>query len=473
MKTLTLEQKQKEIERWEAEKAKPKGPGYMAYFLLIVSVIYLADEVVSQVGGQMQSVIASQLFAPVFGDEFAVARMSAFNVLTLGAAGVAFLYKPLSDRYGRRPFLIINTLGMGLGTILISLATNIPVYLIGASITCFFTPHDMQAVYIQECAPPQHRAKLYSVIKSFATLAVFLIPVLRSIFIPTSDFTNWRYVYVIPGAIAVLAAVFAFVFIRESDAFIENRLRQLKMTEEEIAESKAKKQAADARGGLIKALVYGLRNKQLRWIMIASGFMLFGGVVGTYYEAIMTSGYAQQFLAQGMELEVAKAEANKYVTQALMTFSVGSALFQLFPGFLADSIGRKKTAIIMTLGMLAAFLIFYFGSQNGVNPYIVGFCCGAMLGANYYTGDLMSLMLSESTPTNLRVSMMSVQPIISGQIYTLSMILTTILPNIFGDDAIGMVTLCTFVPGMAIGLILMMWKVKETKGTNMETVGLE
>lgn len=133
----------------------------MAYFILIISVIYLADEIVTQIGGQMQSVIASQIFAPVVGDEFAVARMGAFGMVTMAASGLAFLYKPLSDRYGRRIFLIINTLGMGIGTALVSLATNIPVYLIGAAITAFFTPHDMQAVYIQECAPAEHRAKMY------------------------------------------------------------------------------------------------------------------------------------------------------------------------------------------------------------------------------------------------------------------------------------------------------------------------
>ena len=50
----------------------------MAYFVLIITIIYIADEVTSQIGTQMQSVIASQLFAPVFGAEYAVARMSTF-----------------------------------------------------------------------------------------------------------------------------------------------------------------------------------------------------------------------------------------------------------------------------------------------------------------------------------------------------------------------------------------------------------
>lgn len=473
MKTLTPEQKQKEIARWEKEKAKPKGRGYMAYFILIITIIYLADEVVTQIGGQMQSVIASQIFAPIVGSEFAVARMSAFGMVTMAVSGLAFLYKPLSDRYGRRIFLIINTLGMGVGTILVSLATDIPVYLLGASVAAFFTPHDMQAVYIQECAPAKHRAKMYSVVKSIATLGIFLIPMLRKAFIPGSDLSNWRYVYLIPGLMTVLAAVLAFFCIRESDAFIETRLHQLRMTEEEIAQAKEKKQASNARGGLIQALVHSMRNKQLRWLIIAQGFIMFGMVVTTYYESIMTNGYAQQFLAQGMTLEAARAEANVFVTQALMTFSVGSALFQLFPGFLADSLGRKKTAVIMTCSLLVSFLIFYFGSGNSMNPYVVGFFAGATVGAYWYTNDLMGLMLSESTPTNLRASVMSVQPIISGNIYALSLVLTMLLPNILGDNAIGMVTLCTFVPGMAIGLLLMAWKVRETKGVEMGKVGIE
>lgn len=407
------------------------------------------------------------------GDEYAVARMSAFSMISMSASGLAFFYKPLSDRFGRRIFLIINTLGMGIGTVVISLATNIPVYLLGAAIAAFFIPHDMQAVYIQECAPTKHRAKLYSVVKSVATLGIFLIPLLRRIFIPGNDLTNWRYVYLVPGVMTILAAVFAFFCVRESDAFIETRLRQLRMTEEEIAAAKANKQNVQARGGLIQALVHSMRNKQIRWIMIANGFIMFGMVVTSYYEAIMTNGYAQQFLAQGMDLVAARAEANTYVTRALMLFSVGSALFQLFPGFLADALGRKKTAVIMTGCLLVSFLIFYFGSNHALNPYVVGFFAGAMVGAYWYTGDLMGLMLSESTPTNLRASVMSVQPFVSGTIYSLSAVLTMVLPNVLGDNAIGMVTLCTFVPGMTIGLILMAWKVRETKGVDMGKVGME
>ena len=196
-------------------------------------------------------------------------------------------------------------------------------------------------------------------------------------------------------------------------------------------------------------------------------------IVTMYYETTMTQGYAKQFLAQGMDMETAKASATALVTQALMLFSVGSALFQFFPGFLADSLGRKKTAIIMSASVVTTFLLYFIGANNNWNPYIVGFFCGACIGSYWYTGDLMGLMISESTPTNLRASMLAVQPMVSGSIFSVAMVAVMVLTNILGDAYIGVCTVATIVPGMLIGLIMMMFKVKETNGVDMGAVTAE
>jgi Na+-transporting NADH:ubiquinone oxidoreductase subunit NqrE len=134
MKLTPEERKQREIAKWEKEQKKSKLPGYLVYFLLVICVVYVCDEVVSQIGTQMQSVVASQLFAPIVGEEFAVARMSALGLVLLLPSALAVVYKPLCDRFGRRPFLIVNTLGMGLGVIFVGIATNIPVYVLGAAL---------------------------------------------------------------------------------------------------------------------------------------------------------------------------------------------------------------------------------------------------------------------------------------------------------------------------------------------------
>ena len=470
MKLTPEEKKQKEILKWEKEKAKSKAPGYMVYFLFIICMVYICDEVASQIGTQMQSVIASQLFAPIVGEEFAVARMSALSTVTIFVMLLSFVYKPLSDRYGRRIFLIINTLGMGVGTLLISLATNIPVYVVGLAFTAFFTPHDMQAIYIQESAPPKHRAKIYSACKAVATLGLFMVPALRSVFIPGTDLSNWRYVYLVPGLFTVAAAIAAFFLIKESDAFVDNRLRQLRMTPEEIAAAREKKDDSQAQGGLVKSLKLAFRNKQIRWLMIAHGFIMWGMIVSMYYESTINYGYARQFLAQGMSLEDAKNAATAFVTKALMLFSIGSALFQFFPGFLADKLGRKKTAIIMCSSVVVTFLAYYLGANNNVNPYVVGFFCGACIGSYWSAGDLMLLMIAESTPTNLRVSTLAVQPAISGGFFLVALVAIMVLANVLGDAYIGICTLITIIPGMLIGLVMLMLKVRETNGVDMGAV---
>ena len=238
----------------------------------------------------------------------------------------------------------------------------------------------------------------------------------------------------------------------------------------EIAAAKAKKDVSQAQGGLVKSLKLALRNKQIRWLMIAHGFIMWGMIVSMYYETTLNYGYAQQFLSQGMALEDAKNAATAYVTKALMLFSIGSALFQFFPGFIADKLGRKKAAIIMCSSVVVTFLAYYLGANHHVNPYIVGFFCGACIGSYWSAGDLMLLMIAESTPTNLRVSTLAVQPAISGVFFAVALVTIMVLANVLGDAYIGICTLITIIPGMLIGLVLLMLKVRETNGIDMGAV---
>ena len=469
-KEMTEEQRQREIERWTKERDKPRGAHYLFYFVALITLIYIADEVTSQIGGQMQSVIASQIFAPVVGEEFAVARMSAMGTVTMAISALAFLYKPLADRFGRKIFLIINTVGMALGLFVIAISHSIPMYLVGSCIITFFIPHDMQAVYIQESVPAEHRAKMYSVIKGIATLGIFIIPLLRMIFIPGNDYSNWRMVYLVPAILIMIVVIIGVFFVRESDAFIENRLHVLQMTEEEKDAARNNNQDVDSQGGLIKALKFAFKHKQMRWILIGTGFIMFGMVITMYYETILTYGYAQQFVAGGMAIEAAKKEANAFVTQALLLFSIGSAIMQFFPGFIADKWGRKTATMAMVIILIVCAILFNVGAMKAWNPYLVGFLCGAASGSYIAAIDIAGLMCSESAPTNLRSSIMAVQPVVTGTIYVFAMALAIVLPNILGDAAIGVTCLCIALPGLVVGLVILFTKTKETMGVDMGAI---
>ena len=465
---------EKEILRLERERAKPKGRAYLFYLLLTCAVVYIADEVASQIGTQMQSVLAQAIFAPVFGADMAVARMSAFGVLSQIGTLAAILYKPLSDRYGRKPFLVINTLGMGLGLFFTSIATNIPVYLLGATVIALFIPHDMQVVYIFESTPARHRAKAFSGIKAIATLGIMLVPLLRRVFMG-ADLAGWRLVYAVPALIAAGAAVFALLFARETDAFISKRLEYLHTGEAEREKAKQEKNVEQAQGGVLSALKFCMRNKQLRWLLIGGGFVMWGLLMTMYYETTMTYGYAARFLEKGMELGAAQAGAAPFVTQALFWFPIGSALFQLMQGFLSDKWGRKPIVIVMSACAIASFGLFYLGGRLNWAPWTVGLLCGAAIGSYWASTDIAGgIMCSESTPTNLRSSVLAVQPILSIVFSVAALGAGLLLINVFGDAYAGIISLSISAPGMLIGLLIISWKVRETKNVNLEAVtGIE
>jgi len=468
------EKEAREILRLERAQARPGGRGYLLYLLLIVSVVYIADEVATQIGTQMQSVLAQAIFAPVYGPENAVARMSAWNALTYLGMGVAFLYKPLADHYGRKPFLVINTLGMGLGLLFMSLASNIPVYLLGALTTSLFTPHDMQVVYLMECAPAKHRAKLFFIIKAVATLGMMLIPLLRSIFMG-AGIENWRFVILVPALIAFGAALFALIFIKETDIFVARRLEYLRRSEEEREQERQQKlrekNIEQAQGGFIPAMLFCLRSRQLRWLILSTGLLTSGMLMTMYYETTMAHGFALRLLEQGAALEQAKSAAAPFVTQALYLFPLGSAALQLVQGFMADKWGRKLTVAIMSVCSVAAFSLFFFGARLSWAPWLVGLLCGGAVGSYWAAGDISgSVMAAESTPTNLRSSVLTVRMLLSGVFTGAWMGGGILLVNTFGDASAGVVSIAFAVPGTIAGIVLLMLKARETKDTALETI---
>ena len=54
--------REKEIARWEKEKAKPKKNFYFIYLIFVIALIYATDEIASQIGTLMKTEIANDLF---------------------------------------------------------------------------------------------------------------------------------------------------------------------------------------------------------------------------------------------------------------------------------------------------------------------------------------------------------------------------------------------------------------------------
>lgn len=461
----------KEILKWEKEKAKPKKSYYFAYLVFIITLIYATDEIASQIGTLMKTEIANDLLAS-FGSRSGT-FLDLLSILIVPFQAIGLLYRPLADRWGRKKFLVINTFGMSLAMLVIFLSNNLILYFFGACMVQFFIPHDMHVVYIMESSPTNHRGKVYSSIKFIANMSVMLVPVLRRMLMHTAS--EWRMVYLIPALVGLVTSFIALMTARETDSFIESRLRYLRMTDEEREAEKKLKDAQNAQGGLIPALKFALKHKQLRWLYITSSIVNVGFIGTVNYQIIMTYGYAQHHVKEGLfaTLEAAlEAVSVGDVTTALFMFPVGCAVSQVIMGFISDIKGRKSAAIVTAVNCLIAFFTFTIGSTLGWNPYLVGFLCGASIGSYYSTNDVLIMMIGESSPTNLRSSTMSAQFLVTAVGFAISYIVGIGVPFItgLGNEIIGIVSLALLVPGFIGAFFALILKTHDTKGIDMDTV---
>ena len=422
------------------------------------------DEIASQIGSLMQTEIANTFFQ----SESAVTLLNLLQIVAIPFQVIGILYRPLADRFGRKTFLIINTFGMALAMFVIFLSQNVIMYFLGACMILFFVPHDMHVVYIMESAPAKSRAITYSVVKFFANMAVMLVPLLRRWLMTTSS--EWRNVYFIPAVVGIVVSLVALLCARETDAFIDSRIRYLSMTEEELQAEKQRKSAQDSQGGVIDALKFGFNHKQLRWVFIC--FALAGiGVIGSMnYQAILTHGYAQSIYGSNTK-EFLDLVSVKEVSQALILYPIGMALSQVIMGFISDKKGRKAAAITVATNCVISFVIFALGARmNFLTPEIIGFFCGTFVGSYYSTNDVLIMMASESAPTNLRSSATAAQTVVGFAGYAVGFLTNMVLALIFGDGIIGTVALCLLVPSFVVTIYALIKKTHDTKGIDLDKV---
>ncbi|MCR5153575.1 MAG: MFS transporter [Lachnospiraceae bacterium] len=470
MKNETAAKMQKRHEREEKELARltklknmPSRFHGFWFLLVILTVIYVADEISSTINGTMKTYMIFDLFKipkmNVDSSEYAkaISLMGIATIPTYFITAINPLYKTLADKLGRKIFLVINTAGMGLGLLLCMIAPNVYVFIVGTCVTGFFTPNDMQVIYLMETAPKEHRAKLCSITKGIGLLSVSLIGILRGVFYNPDSPETWRLVYIVPVLIAFIIAAFAFIFTKETPVFLDKRIAYLKKTDEEREEEAKKKAAGAQQGSLKEAARYIFTNKQCRMILI---------VILIFSVAVAMTGYVQEILIDG-------GVDNAGIDTFLFVEPIVYAVCALFSGFLTDAIGRKKSGFVFGIIAVIGMMAFVIGAKAGLPVIILAFANGIMFGGLWSFSDLMYLTLpAESAPTHIRASVMS----LLSYAYITNMIATTLVSVFYtkiGSSNIGIFQLIFFVPIMLFSATFLLIKVKETKNTDLEKIGEE
>lgn len=445
----------RELQKRIVQQNKKRPKWYLVYLLVILSIVYIVDEVTSAMGSSMQSEVVTEFFVLGKGMEFntGLATFTAMSAPLYCMMALMPFYKSLADRFGRKIFLVINTVGMGIGMGICMAAANPWVYLLGMLVINFVMYNDMQVMYVMECAPEKHRAKLTSLTKAVALLGVTVIPLLRDVFMG-NDGSQWRKVFMIPAVVAVVVGIAALLLMDETPVFVSRRIEYLNMTDEERAAAASNKKAAEASsGGVGKAFRFIFQHKQIRAIALCAMIFMFSTGVTSYYESIMKTG--------GM--------TTAQVTRAMYYIPFCNALMTAIGGVITDTLGRKKSAVLLSFVAFAGLTLFVLASNLGMAPALVGISYGFFIGGLWSVSDMLCLIMSgESTPTHLRASVIGSMSLLVGLGSMGSSVALTV--GMLFVDSIGLLSLCVCGPFMVLALILMITKVKETKGIDLNTV---
>ena len=431
----------------------------MTLIMVILTVIYIVDEITSNIN-LMRPYMIFDLFripgADAASDEYAnaVSKMAITSIPTYLFMFLMPFYKSFSDRFGRKIFLVINTVGMGVGMLLCMIAPNYVWYLIGTVLYGFFTPNDMQVIYIMEVAPKERRATYCSVTKGIALLSVSLIGVLRSIFYDPSDLTTWRLVFLVPVAVALIVGFGSIFLLRETPVFLQRKIEELEGTEKPV-EGETPEQAEDY--SLKETVRYMFRSSQVRSLML---------ILTIFMCAVALTGYAAEtMLAHGMTDD----EMNLFYTVEPIVYAV----FAFFSGFLTDWLGRKKSGILFGILALVGEIVFVLCAIFGAGPIVLAFANGLMYGGLWSFSDLLYIVVpSESVPTERRASVVGMlqYTALSNMVVT---IIIGVLYQFIGSRNIGLVQLVFFVPFMLLSVLYVRKHLRETKDVDLNEAGQE
>ncbi|HHT96242.1 MAG TPA: MFS transporter [Clostridia bacterium] len=448
----------KELEKWKKEQARPKRKFYLLYLMVVLCLVFIVDTVATEISVKMKAEICHYLF------DDSTAVMDLLGMLASAVMIAGAIYKSMSDRFGRKIFLVINTVAMGLGMFIVYLAGEIgsaAVYVIGSLFITFFIAHDMQAVYVIETVPSKYRFTILSIVTSVASLGSILIPVLRRN-IMGNNTELWNKVFLIPAILGAVVGLIAMITARETDVFLNQRIKFLEMTDEQREAEKEQRHAeAQAQGGLGAAFRFAFRHKQLRWIFICTMVVSMAMIGTMYYQQIMTYGYEAAYGTSTPEV----------VTDALMVMPIIGAIFTLVRGFISDIFGRKTVAVVMASLAVVGMIGLYLGVTFVWNPVLVGLFTGIYVSGYWCAADAMGgNMSAESSPTNLRASIIGAQSLCNMVGMGVSFPAMIAVAAIAGNNALGIACLFLVVIPLVVAITLFLAKVAETKGIDLNTV---
>ena len=463
-----LAKEQKELLRLKAADKKPDIKGYFFILMGLIILFQLLDMMATGIWNNLQEVIVrdfaglapnADITAGSAGyDQYqnTLSKMTLLQVFSYVFLGIVPWYKSLADKVGRRALFIFNAAFLGFAMFIGSLTNSILIFLMASTIITFFTLHDMQILYVVESVPQHKRGTWMGIVTAVGNAASLIVIALRLTALKPDGSLGavpWRSIYIFVGVVGIVVFILGSIFLRESRPFLRSRIAYLEKTPEQREEEK--KNAAKAQGGVVAAFKLIIKNKQLRWIAIATFFInTANNLLSSYNNSIMSQNGFDTI----------------EITIALVASSAAAVLWGYLMGPISDKLGRKYGTVFFGILSAVGFTAFAFATpyiQNGVIGSIVaGVLFGTSISSYSNMLNLTTLMMTESAPASIRSSVIG-----CCAFFRVSAVLAIVASGML-FKVMPTATACTVlaVPFLALGCLAIAFKTKETAGRSFEDI---
>ena len=463
-----LAKEQKELLRLKAAQNKTDFKGYFIVLMALILLFQLLDMMATGIWNNLQEVIVRD-FADLDPNaditagsagyaqyQNTLSRMTLLQVFSYVFLAIVPWYKSLADKVGRKPLFIFNAAFLGFAMFIGGLTNSILIFLMASTVITFFTLHDMQILFVVESVPQNKRGTWMGIVTAVGNAASLIVIALRLTALKPDGSLGavpWRSIYIFVGVVGIVVFALAALLLRESRPFLASRIAYLEKTPEQRAEEK--KNAAKAQGGVVAGFKLIMKNKQLRWIAIATFFInTANNLLSSYNNSIMSQNGFDTI----------------QITIALVASSAAAVLWGYLMGPISDKLGRKYGTVIFGVLSTVSFTAFAFATphiQNGVvGSIIAGVLFGTSISSYSNMLNLTTLMMSESAPASLRSSVIG-----CCAFFRVSAVLAIVATSLM-FKVLPTATACTVlaVPFLALGCIAIALKTKETAGRSFEEI---
>jgi sugar porter (SP) family MFS transporter len=389
------------------------------------------------------------------GEGQTVASLALGCMIGCGVAGY------LSDRFGRKPGLLIAAAVFAISSVLMGISPGLPAFIgarflagVGVGMASILSP-----MYIAEIAPPKLRGRMVAIYQLTIVLGIVITHFVNYSLKDVGPHA-WRWMFGL-GAIPSALFIAGVLFLPESPRWLmkagfENKA--LKVLKKIGNESFVNKTVSDIRNSIHGAfkVPFGeiFSTQVFPLVLIGIGLAVFQQFCGINVV----------FNYTGKIFQSIGASRSEQLLQAIYIGLVNLA-FTLVAMMLVDKIGRKPL-MIAGAGSLAVLYIIIAQLLRSGSPYLSIFVLAAIGIYALSLAPITWVLISEIFPNRVRGRATSIAVISLWLAYGIVVFTFPIIAERYGDASAfwGYSVICL------AGLLFVIFRIKETKGKSLEDI---